>query len=269
VAGNLLISTSKTAFKCANLQKPDSPCVRLTSAGVKGQLALAGASIEGRVDADSLRVGNNAFLRLTKCTGGINMIASHIEGRFDLRGATLALLDLSEASVTGALELGGKDPDFPGGSPAVWRAKDGGPGELRLRLTHASRLMDTANAWPEAGYLHLDGFTFDYFGGYSGDIAAKMRERGAKWWDEHWAQLDDYSPFPYRAAAEAFTAAGDRASAVRRWLWYLSLLRSLLDFSRLACGSRLFVDLLERRPRRRTRPPVVLGRESREAIAHH
>jgi hypothetical protein len=223
VAGNLLISTTETAFKCANLQKPDSPCVRLTSADVKGQLALAGASIEGRVDADSLRVGNNAFLRLTKCTGAINMIASHIEGRFDLRGATLALLDLSEASITGALELGGEDPDFPDGSPAVWRAKDGGPGELRLRLTHTSRLMDTENAWPEAGYLHLDGFTFDYFGGYTRNIGAQMRERGAKWWDKHWAQLDPYySPSPYRAVAAAFTAAGDRDLADEiRYLGYV------------------------------------------------
>jgi hypothetical protein len=72
--------------------------------------------------------------------------------------------------------------------------------------------VDTEDAWPEKGHLSLDGFTFGHFGGYTG-TAAKMRDRGAKWWDEKWAQLDVYSPSPYQNLAAAFIAAGDRDQA--------------------------------------------------------
>lgn len=116
VGGSLFASGHNgTTFKCLQA----SPCVILTSVNVNGQLALAEASIEGDVSADSLLVGNNLFLYRTKCTGLINMISARIEGYVDLRGATLAVLDLSEASISGALMLGGIDPKFPNGSPAI------------------------------------------------------------------------------------------------------------------------------------------------------
>ncbi len=135
------------------------------------------------------------------------MVFSHVGGNLDLRGATLANLDLSGASIAGDLRLGGAH------NSAVWTGKSGAPGTLNLHNTHAGNLMDAIDAWPAQEQLHLDGFSFYHLGGFEGETEPVMRSRGMDWWD-NWARLDPkYSPAPYAQLAAALTSAGDRDAA--------------------------------------------------------
>jgi hypothetical protein len=139
----------------------------------------------------------------------VEMVFAHIGGNLDLRGATLAGLDLSGASVAGDLELGG----LPRKS-LNWTGRSWEHG-LTLRNTHIGNLMDAQNAWPlpAQGQLHLDGFSFNHLGGFEGETGAEMRKLGMDWWDD-WARRDrDYSPAPYAQLATALTNAGDRDAA--------------------------------------------------------
>jgi hypothetical protein len=133
---------------------------------------------------------------------------AHIGGNLDLRGATLAGLDLSGASITGDLQLGGEYKS------TVWTGEKGEPGTLNLHNTHIGNLMDAKDAWPAQGHLLLDGFSFNHLGGFEGETGPEMRARRMVWWDKNWARLDTkYSPAPYVQLAAALTSAGDRAAA--------------------------------------------------------
>jgi len=181
--------------------------VDLTRVKITGQIAMDSASLDGTLDADSLQAGGDLFMRDAHCTQAVNMVFAHVGGNLDLRGASLASLDLSGASLAGDLRLGGS------GNPAVWKGKNGEPGALNLHNTHIGDLVDAKDAWPTQRKVHLDGFGFNHLGGFEGETAEKMRERGMDWWD-NWARLDpEYSPAPYAQLAAALTSAGDRDAA--------------------------------------------------------
>lgn len=200
-AGELLMS--KASFKGVNLAR----------AKIDGRIVMTGSSFDGTLYAESLQAGGDLFLRDSNCANAVTMIFAHVDGGLDLRGATLANLDLSGASVTGDMALGGRY------KPAVWKGKNGEPGNLILRDAHVGNLMDANDAWPEKytdpkhGHLQLDGFTFGHLGGFAGETGPEMRKRGMDWWD-NWARLDpDYSPAPYAQLASALTSLGDRDAA--------------------------------------------------------
>jgi len=158
---------------------------------------MVGASFGGTLNADSLQAGGDLFMRDASCAQQVVMFFAHIGGNLDLRGATLAGLDLSGASIAGDLRFGG------GYKPAVWTGKNGDPGTLNLHTAHTGNLMDAKDAWPAQGHLHLDGFSFNHLG----------EERSMEWWDS-WARRDpDYSPAPYAQLAAALTNLGDRDAA--------------------------------------------------------
>jgi hypothetical protein len=157
-------------------------------------------------------------MRDVKCIGQVRMVFAHIGGGLDLRGATMTGLDLSSASIATDLALG--EP----GKPAIWKGKNGEPGTLTLKNTHIGNLVDSTDAWPTEGDLHLDGFTFNHLGGLVGETGPQMRARGMEWWDKNWARRDpDYSPTPYAQLAAALTNAGDRDAANE--IRYLSRVR--------------------------------------------
>ena len=201
VGGDLVMGSlaqNKASFKEVNLR----------GAKITGQIDMAGASFEGKLDAYSLRAGGDLFMRDARYARAVVMFFANVGGNLDLRGATLASLDLSGASVTGDLRLGGSH------KAAVWTGNNGEPGALTLRNTHIGNLMDAQDAWPAQGQLHLDGFTFGHLGGYEGETGPEMRARRMDWWDKNWARLDpDYSPAPYTQLAAALTSAGDRDAA--------------------------------------------------------
>jgi uncharacterized protein YjbI with pentapeptide repeats len=181
--------------------------VVLRGAKITGQIDMTGASFDATLDADSLEAGGDLFMRDAHCTQAVNMVFAHVGGNLDLRGATLAGLDLSGASIAGDLRFGGSHKS------AVWEGKNGEPAALDLHNTHIGNLMDAKDAWPAQGQLHLDGFSFNHLGGFEGETGPEMRTRGMGSWD-NWARLDrDYSPAPYAQLAAALTNAGDRDAA--------------------------------------------------------
>lgn len=193
--------------------------VTLTGARIDGDVDMTGARFDGALNANSLQVGGSLHMRDAHYADKVAMLFALIGTHLDLRGATLAGLNLSGASVAGDFRLGGGSY-----KSVVWKGKNGEPGALDLRNTHIGNLMDAKDAWPAPGRLRLDGFIFSDFGGYEGETGPQMRQRGAEWWDKNWARLDpDYSPVPYTQLAAALTTSGDpdAANEVR----YLSRVR--------------------------------------------
>jgi uncharacterized protein YjbI with pentapeptide repeats len=201
VGGSLLMRSegeNKASFKD----------VDLTGATITGQISMDGACFNGWLNAEKLQVRGDLFMRDAHDAHKVDMVFSRVDGSLDLRGATLADLDLSGASVAGDLRLGGPYESIP------WKGMNGEPGALTLRNTRIGNLMDAKDAWPGNGRLHLDGFTFSHLGGFAGETGPEMRERGMDWWDKNWAKLDsDYSPVPYAQLAAALRSAGDRDAA--------------------------------------------------------
>jgi uncharacterized protein YjbI with pentapeptide repeats len=145
VGGSLLMYSddqNKASFKDVNLN----------SAKLTGQVAMNGASFDGKLEAEALQAGADLFMYDAHFAHAVNMVFAHVGGSLDLRGATLAGLDLSGASVVGDLRLG--DP----GKHAIWKGKNGEPGALNLHNANIGNLMDAQDAWPAKGQLHLDGF---------------------------------------------------------------------------------------------------------------
>ncbi|MFZ3324646.1 MAG: hypothetical protein WA231_01590 [Methylocella sp.] len=229
--GDLLVSfvgQNKASFKDLDLR----------GAKITGHVFMAGASFDGRLHASFLQAGGNLFMGDDHCAREVDMVFAHVTGNLDLRGATLAGLDLSGASVAGDLALG--EP----GNPAVWKGNIRKPSPLNLRNTHIGNLMDARNAWPlpAQGQLNLDGFSFNHLGGFEGETGAEMRGRGMDWWDK-WARRDPgYSPAPYAQLAAALTSAGDRDAANE--IRYLGRVRECETEKGLAgvlCGALQYV----------------------------
>jgi hypothetical protein len=181
--------------------------VLLMGSQVEGNILIPDAIFEGALDASFLRVGGNMDMHDSHYADQVEMGLAHIGGSLNLRGAGLAGLDLSGASIAADLQLGGAHES------AVCHGNDCKPGALNLRNAHIGSLMDARNAWPTQGQLHLEGLAFGHLGGIDGDTGPQKREQEAKWWD-NWARRDpDYSPATYAQLAAAFTNSGDRDAA--------------------------------------------------------
>jgi len=136
--------------------------VNLDGANVAGQVAMIGASFDGTLGAEALHAGD-LFMNDAHSTHEVDMVFAHVGGSLDLRGATLAGLDLSGASIAADLRLGGPYMSAP------WTGNNGDPGALTLRNAHIGNLTDAKDAWPAKGQLHLDGFSFTHPGGFGLD----------------------------------------------------------------------------------------------------
>jgi uncharacterized protein YjbI with pentapeptide repeats len=198
--------------------------LNLSSAKVAGDINLDGATFDGRVSANALYVGASLAMRNVVATRAIQMNFTQVSGNFDMRGSTLADLDLSGSTIGGDFRLDGPTAPYEN---TFWRIKEHDFGRLRLRNTRVTNLMDSKYAWPEPGYLELDGFRFTHLGGYDSDgdpgllagrsrnngTEQEMRDRGMKWWDS-WVQRDtSNSPTPYEQLSAALIATGDREAA--------------------------------------------------------
>jgi hypothetical protein len=180
--------------------------VNLNGAKITGTFNVDGTSFEGKVNADSLQVGGDLFMRYACYADKAVMVFAHVGGNLDLRGASLADTDLSGASVAGELRLDGQT--VPG-----CRKNSGTPDVLNLRNARVGNLLVANDVLTASRRLHLDGFAFGRVGGFEEDTASQLRGRSIKWWDD-WARLDpNYSPTPYAQLAAAFTNAGDRDAA--------------------------------------------------------
>jgi uncharacterized protein YjbI with pentapeptide repeats len=112
---------------------------------IAGVIDMSGASIDGLLYADALQVDGDVGLQDARCTQKVVMVFAHVGSSLDLRGATLADVDLSGASVGGDLRLGGAHKS------TVWTGKNGEPGALSLHNTHIANLADATDAWRAQG----------------------------------------------------------------------------------------------------------------------
>jgi uncharacterized protein YjbI with pentapeptide repeats len=132
--GDLLVSfvgQNKASFKDLDLR----------GAKITGHIFMEGASFDGTLHARFLQAGGNLFMDNAHFAREVDMVFAHVGGNLDLRGATLAGLDLSGASVNGDFRLGGPPPP--------WTGKNGAPGDLNLHNTQVGNLTDAEDAWPE------------------------------------------------------------------------------------------------------------------------
>jgi uncharacterized protein YjbI with pentapeptide repeats len=179
--------------------------VFLPGAVIRGQLNMSGASFDRALNFVSLQVGGDLIMTDARCADKVDMSYTHVGRDLDLRRASLGDLDLSGASIIGALQLGGAHES------ADWKASHGASGTLNLRDARAGNLVDAVKgAWPAKGQLRLVGFTFGHLGETS---EPETSRRKVELWDD-WVRLDpDYSPAPYTQLAAAFTNSGDRDAA--------------------------------------------------------
>jgi hypothetical protein len=175
---------------------------------ISGPVDLSEAVFDGKLDAYGPQVGGYMSMQNARFADEVKLLFARFDNNVDLRGATIADLDLSGASIAGDLQLASEN------NLATWITVDGRDGDLNLRNAHIDNLMDEKEAWPKKKHLVLNGARFDHLGGHQGETEREMLNRGADWWDEHWAELNpQYSPSPYAQLAAAFTALGDRDNA--------------------------------------------------------
>lgn len=203
-AGGLQVGSYLAMLPANNKSARFKGSVDLANAKIGANLNFDGATIDEHLEADQMSVEGSIFVRNVRSNGRLSMIFVRTKGAFDLRGSTLAELDLSGAVIGGDLRLGS------GGS---WQPTKDDAVNLTLRDTRIANLVDSKDAWPAKNYLQIEGFTFARAGGFEGETGPMMRGRGMQWWDE-WARRNrTYTPTPYEQLAAAFVAAGDRSAA--------------------------------------------------------
>jgi cytoskeletal protein CcmA (bactofilin family) len=185
--------------------------LRLRSAGISGEVQLEGATVSGFLDGHflqaemiSMRSGANKSI-----FNKINLGFARIATSLDISGSEIASLDLSGASVNGDFRMSNRGGELKAGTDDTRSLN-----QLTLRGTHVHSLADGVAAWPTAGNLILDGFTFNRLGGADTETAEQLaRPGGMKWWDE-WARRDPYyRPNTYAQLATALLSAGHHDAA--------------------------------------------------------
>ena len=219
--------------------------VNIGDAKIDGQLSLINSTFEATLDGQGVVVGQNLFMRSAIFRSPVSLPFARVGGALDLRGATLAGLDLTGAKVTQDLLL---ESD---GSAVTWSQPHLGVPLLTLRNTQVGAFQDSPRAWPSV--IVLEGFSYSHLGGFGAAGTDDARIRSVKAW-KSWLAKDGgpdrrYSPQPYAQLAGVLAAAGrrDHANAIlfagrqrerkearlehrwKRWLW-LTMLRWLCGY---------------------------------------
>jgi hypothetical protein len=171
--------------------------VILQSAHVGGTLSLTGARVTGRLNMDSLRVDQTAFLsRSAEFAGPVNFIFAKL-GHLELAGGHFhADVDLTGTQILGELRLG-----LSRHEPAQWSEKS----TLILRNVRVDSIQDLTNAWPS--YLELDGFMYRNLGGINA-AGDSMAHRPTGWFKDWLGKQQLYAPAPYEQLAAVLRGQG-------------------------------------------------------------
>ena len=189
--------------------------VRLVGADISGDFVCSGAQLNGggnALVADNMKTGRDVVIdtRLT-AAGTISLNSAHVGGAMmlapeALAGAQKVALTAVGANIKGKLQ---------------WAPERQISGRVNLEAANVGELEDDwtgkraqANGyWPTDGRLHLDGFTYDRFGG---DQQATV-ERRLDWIRSqytrsgtHWT---GFATQPYQQLADVYRRAGKDAEA--------------------------------------------------------
>jgi len=122
-----------------------------------------------------LNVGGDLVIRDACHADKTAMPFANVGGNVDLRGASLADIDLSGASVAGELRIDGQ-------KLAACPKITGDPDVLNLRNAKVGNLLVADDALTAPRRLRLDGFAFARIGGFEGDTKSQLRARSIEWW---------------------------------------------------------------------------------------
>ena len=165
-------------------------------------LEMTESTFDGEVSTEDLHVGATAILRQAVFKRVPKFYFSDIGTHFDLSGATLPGLDLSESYIHGELRLATKR------YPRPYWAKDA---LLNLHGTRVGAIQDwyvagEPDAWPSN--LDLQMFVYDRLGG-SVSAGRELLVRDDNWYSQ-WLNRDKVFTYqPYRQLATNLRAAGE------------------------------------------------------------
>jgi len=183
--------------------------VNVGNVKIGGQLSLIDSTFEATLDGQGVVVGQNLFMRGAIFKSPVSLPFARVGGTLDLRGATLAELDLTGAKVTQDLLLASD------GLAVTWSQPHLRTPLLKLRNTQVGALQDSPSAWPSV--IVLEGFSYSHLGGFGAAGTDDARIRPVKVW-KSWLAKDGgpnrgYSPQPYAQLASVLVAAGRRDTA--------------------------------------------------------
>ncbi|MGO9484828.1 MAG: hypothetical protein ACLPX9_09645 [Rhodomicrobium sp.] len=238
----------RRTMKCHRLNLKGS--LYLRDCGCDGEASFSGAQIGGDIDCrngqfKSAGNGDSTALRFTRVDAGGNVYLSAgfeakgkvqvngaiVRGNIDCRGGSFSVphsishdaaapgqafsedaLSLVNATVSGALILASMEGKNE--SPAVFN------GSLDLKSARIHVLVDSPQAWPEPKHsnglcnvIHLDGFTFERFGG-GAPVEASIRKNWLK--RQPPAHLGrDFKPQPFEQLIKVLRDMGHPEEAQR------------------------------------------------------
>jgi hypothetical protein len=160
--------------------------VDLTRVTVHGNLHAQGARLDHPGNekvvliAQGARIGGDAFFRHGfEATGLVNFTRAEFAGSLQLDGAKLhaphgTALSLNQARIGAALGLSQEGGAVPSGGALK--------GHLDLRGCRVNELRDDGSMWPDrhTGFLKIDGFEYDRFGGRATPLSGRTRVRWLK-----------------------------------------------------------------------------------------
>jgi uncharacterized protein YjbI with pentapeptide repeats len=160
--------------------------VDLTRINVHGNLHAQGAKLEHPGNekvvliARGARIGGDAFVRHGfEASGLIDFTRAEFAGGLLLDGARLhaphgTALSLNQARIGAALGLSQEGGPIPSGGALK--------GHLDLRGARVNELRDDGSMWPDrkTGFLKIDGFEYERFGGRATSMSGRKRVRWLK-----------------------------------------------------------------------------------------
>lgn len=175
----------------------------LSGARISGDLDMHCSNFSDEVTINSVAIGN----RFITCRAEFSTeqeVVFHfasIGSSFDLSGASVGVIDLTETTIAGEFRLGSAKGDVP----TKWQEKS----KLVLRNTSVGSIQDAheeSNCWPRE--LELDGFTYRYLGGLGAEGTADFGKRESSWLVK-WLALDPtFTPQPYEQLAKVLREGG-------------------------------------------------------------
>jgi hypothetical protein len=196
--------------------------VNLFDAHVANSVHMERATFDKPVLAPNMQVAGDMWLNESTFSAAIGLASARIGGDLQLSGAHIAKLDLTGATITGALVVSAATTWLPPAEPETQQlllvnARVGGIQDGPVGASNACPTglhpPSVANGWPVGQTMELDGFTYGHLGSSAGVEGADMRERPVCWW-RWWLERDpDFSSQPYVQLASVMTAHGDQDSA--------------------------------------------------------
>lgn len=233
--------------------------LRMLGGRVSGQMDLLGAIFSDRLHVESADIGRDVVARQMRSGELMVIAASKIGKDFDVRGARLKALNLTQTTISGDLILKSDDQL----DEIAWSPFTGSDGKTKaptfiLRNAIVGGLLDSKDSWPKSLRYELDGFIYSRLGTIDNDDRDSTYGRGRVWFRDWLGRDAIYSPQPYRQLASVLRDGGynglsaailydgrerereETSIGEAKW-WFLSALSLVIGYG---YGWRYFIAVL-------------------------